>query len=143
MERVVFWTVIWAFIWSFIWAICQALILQYVTKWVCKYKPPYGTAFKICLFANIVINIWRLLLGFIADATMAQGGLESNEFILGSIIMRIVIAFSVYVGLCRKMLIAPEGGSIGFGNACLVTLILLTVSLVIAVVLNMALAMRV
>ncbi len=105
-------------------ALIGALFLQIATNIVSKFKPQYGMAYKAAFLGYASSFVVGLLFGFIV-------GVTGNEFGVGAIVASGVIGFFVASSIYSIVLKHPEKGPIGFGTACLVSVIQLVFSVII------------
>lgn len=98
-----------------------AFIVQLATKMAAGFKPPLG----ICVATVIV--------GMIAGGIVSwllQMALGSTGSLIG-----IVVAFLVNAFIINLMIKQPGGGQMGFGKACLVSLVQYIIYIVLSIVL--------
>jgi hypothetical protein len=97
-----------------------AFIVQIATKLAAGFKPSLGNAVATVLVGLILGGIINYLLGMVIGSSGQLIGL--------------VVAFLVNAFIINMMIKAP-GGQMGFGKACLVSLIQYVIYIVLAVVL--------
>ena len=98
-----------------------ALIVQLATKMAAGFKPTLG---------NAVVTV---IVGIIAGAIVSY----ILQMVLGSTgsLIGLVVAFLVNAFIINLMIKAPGGGQMGFGKACLVSLVQYIIYIVIFIVL--------
>ena len=113
-----------------------ALIIQMAARIVVKAKPDYGTAYGAAFLGYLV----GFVIGFVINLAAGLAGLEA---VLVPTAISIVLAFFAGSGVYTMMLRDPAGERIGYGQACLISLIqtavgLLIVGVIFAVVFGLA-----
>jgi hypothetical protein len=101
-------------------ALIGALIVQLATKIVAKFKPGYGMAY-VAAFLGYVAG---LIIGFVIGLMV---GVTGNEFSGGPLVMTMIVGFFVQAAIYGPLIKSPEGTPIGFGKACMVSLIQLII----------------
>jgi hypothetical protein len=101
---------------SAIGALIGALIVQLACKMVVKFKPPYGMAYKAAFLGYVA----SVLVGFVVGFVIGASG---QQFTGTSTVLLMVIGFFVQAAIYAPLIKHPETGAIGFGKACLVSLI--------------------
>lgn len=101
-------------------ALIGALIVQLATKIVAKFKPGYGMAY----IAALLGYVGSLIVGFIIGLMV---GITGNEFGGGPLVLTMIVGFFVQAAIYGPLIKSPEGTPIGFGNACMVSLIQLII----------------
>ncbi|RJP36917.1 MAG: hypothetical protein C4547_06575 [Phycisphaerales bacterium] len=86
------------------------------TKLTCKFTPPFRVAYKASVVA------WAVA-AMIAAAIDFPFRLLGHPFPLATLILALVVGFSVSASIYGRMLRHPEFGPIGYGRACLVSAI--------------------
>jgi hypothetical protein len=97
-----------------------ALIVQLATKMAAGFKPSLGNAVATVLVGIILGGIINYVLQMVLGSTGSLVGL--------------VVAFLVNAFIINMMIKAPGGGQMGFGKACLVSLVQYIIYIVLAVV---------
>lgn len=98
-------------------ALFGAFIVQLACKMVAKFKPPYSMAYK-AVFLGYIASV---LVGFIVGFAIGASGQEVTGT---STVLIMVICFFVQAAIYTPLIKHPEtGDAIGFGKACLVSLI--------------------
>jgi hypothetical protein len=95
-----------------------ALIVQLATKMAAGFKPTLGNAVATVLVGIILGGIINYVLQMILGSTGSLIGL--------------VVAFLVNAFIINMMVKAPAGGQMGFGKACLVSLVQYIIYIVLA-----------
>jgi hypothetical protein len=98
-----------------------AFIVQLATKMAAGFKPSLGNA-----VATVLVGI---ILGGIINYVL-QMALGSTGSLVG-----LIVAFLVNAFIINMMIKAPGGGQMGYGKACLVSLVQYIIYIVLAVVL--------
>lgn len=98
-----------------------AFIVQLATKMAAGFKPGLGNA-----VATVIVGI---ILGGIINYVL-QMLLGSTGSLIG-----LVVAFLVNAFIINLMIKAPGGGQMGFGKACLVSLVQYIIYIVLSIVL--------
>ena len=98
-----------------------ALIVQLATKMAAGFKPALGNA------------VATVIVGIIAGAVVSW----VMQLVLGSTgsLVGVVVAFLLNAFIINLMIKSPAGGQMGFGKACLVSLIQYIIYIVLSVVL--------
>jgi len=95
-------------------ALVGALLVQLATKIVAKYKPPYGMAYKAAFLGDLSVVVIIFVGTF---------GVEFNERSLFSRLAMIIAIPLVEAVIYTHLIESPEKQPLGFGNACMVSLI--------------------
>jgi len=95
-------------------AIIGALIVQLATKIVAKYKPPYDMAYK-ATFLGYLSTVVIIFVGTF--------GVEFNELSIFSRLAMIIAIPLVEAVIYTHLIESPEKQPLGFGDACMVSLI--------------------
>jgi hypothetical protein len=105
-------------------AICivvGALIVQLATKMAAGFKPTLGNA-----VATVIVGlIASMIVGWVLQMLLGSTGS----------IVGLVVGFLVNAYIINMMIKQPAGGQMGFGKACLVSLIQYIIYIVLSVVL--------
>lgn len=102
-------------------------IIMLSTRIVAGFKPKFLLAAATALIAWIATGIGKWVL----NITVGPGTASS--------VLAFVILFLVSAAIFNAMLKQPDGGQMGFGKACLATLVYIVIALVVAVILFFAL----
>ena len=100
-----------------------ALIVQLATKLVAGFKPGFGVAVGVVIVGMIAGAVASWVLGMVMGAGT------------GSTLAALVVAFLVNAAVLNALIKHPSGGALGFGKACLVTLVQYIIEIVLAVIL--------
>lgn len=108
-----------------------ALVVQFATEKIANFKPPYGTTFLASLIGYLANYAISFIVGFVIVTTKGQvSGMVS--------LLLLVISFFVQATFYSFMLKSPDGVTLGYGRACIVSIIqLIIAALMIGVVLMM------
>ena len=100
-----------------------AFLIQFATNWLAGFKPKYGTA----ILAATLGNLASFGIGFVSRIAIDNNKGE----VTGSVtLLLLVIGFFVQAAFYSFMLKDPAGVALGYGRACLVTLIQVAVAAV-------------
>lgn len=99
-----------------------ALIVQLATKLAAGFKPTLGNA-----IATVIVGI---IAGMIASWILHMVLTGGTGSLIG-----LVVAFLVNAAVINFMIKQPSGGQMGFGKACLVSLIQYIIYIVLSVIL--------
>lgn len=124
------------------------LILKFSVKLIEKFSPSYGRSMLTVLLASIVSFVVSIVLALVfgagaaglagndAEAAMASmGAVSILANLFGFAIGFLVMAFSINLLIKR-----PDGSALGFGRACLVSLLYTAVMVVLFVIVGIVLA---
>ena len=100
-----------------------ALIIMLATKIAAGFGARFGQAFLAALLATILAGI----LNYIIAMVLGAGGLTS--------IISLVLLFLLNSAIINAIVKRPDGLQMGFGKACLVSLIQIVIEIVIAIIL--------
>ncbi|MGH8042277.1 MAG: hypothetical protein ACREPN_09570 [Rudaea sp.] len=106
--------------------VCIAIaagILMLATKLVAGFAPK----FPISAATAVVEFIAAAVVSWILHMVLGMGMLSS--------LVSLVIVFVVYAAIINAMIKQPAGGQMGFGKACLVTLVQIIIEIVLGVIL--------
>jgi hypothetical protein len=127
-----------------------ALVLKFSVSLIEKFSPSYGRSLLAVLLAAIasfVVSVVLVLVFGLGAAGMAEGGdptaamssmgmLPVLANLLSFAISFLVMAFAVNLLIKR-----PDGSELGFGHACLVSLLYMAVMVVLFVIIGIVLAL--
>lgn len=108
-----------------------SLVVQFATEKIANFKPPYGATFLASLIGYLASYAISFIVGFVIGTTKGQvSGMVS--------LLLLVICFFVQATFYSFMLKSPDGAPLGYGRACIVSIIqLIIAALIIAVILMM------
>lgn len=86
--------------------------------------------FPISAATVVVEFIAAAIVSWILHMVLGMGALSS--------LISLVVVFLVYAAIANAMLKRPDGGQMGFGKACLVTLVQIIIEIVLGVILVFA-----
>ncbi|MDR1709007.1 MAG: hypothetical protein LBS70_04745 [Candidatus Accumulibacter sp.] len=107
-------------------ALIGAVIIRFIAKLVVKFIPPFGMAYKATFFGGVVTYLIGFVFGFIVGAS-------GNTLSVTNYILLTIIGFFVYAAILGSIIKHPETGSIGFGKACLISLVQFILVIIIGV----------
>lgn len=108
-----------------------ALIVQFMTEKLANFKPAYGSAFLASLLGYLASYAIGFIVGF---AVTSNKGQTTGMVTL----LTLVIGFFVQATFYSFMLKSPEGVPLGYGRACIVSLVqLIVAALLIGVIVMM------
>jgi hypothetical protein len=108
-------------------ALLGALIIQVLTKWIARFKPAYKTAYLASFLGYIFPILIAFLMGFFI-------GLFGGKVTGSAVILITVIGFFVQSAVYMIFLKHPETGSIGYGRACLISAIQLSIGVILLII---------
>ncbi len=100
-----------------------ALIIMLATKIGAGFTPKFLTA----AIAAIVETIAAGIISYVLNMVLGAGSLSS--------LLCLVIVFVAYAAILNALVKRPDGSQMGFGKACIVTLIEIVIEIVLCVVL--------
>ncbi|MDR3386703.1 MAG: hypothetical protein P4L92_06575 [Rudaea sp.] len=100
-----------------------ALIIMLATRIVAGFTPK----FLMALVAAIVETIAAGIVSYVLNMVLGAGGLSS--------LVSLVIVFVLYAAILNALVKRPDGAQMGFGKACLVTLVQIIIEIVLSVIL--------
>ncbi|MGH7487392.1 MAG: hypothetical protein ACREMY_17590 [bacterium] len=106
--------------------VCIAIaagILMLATKLVAGFAPK----FPISAATAVVEFIAAAVVSWILHMVLGTGGLSS--------LVSLVVIFLLYAAITNALLKKPDGGQMGLGRACLVTLIQIIIEIILGVIL--------
>lgn len=126
-----------------------ALVLKYSVSLIEKFSPSYGRSVLTVLLAGIISFVISIILVLVfglgaagmgtamdSEAAMASMGMVSIlSNLISAALSFLVMAFSINLLIKR-----PDGSAMGFGRACLVSLLYMVVMLVLFVIVGIVLA---
>ena len=83
--------------------------------------------FPIAAATAVVEFIAAAVVGWIVSLVLGAGGLSS--------LVSLIAVFVVYAAIINAMLKKPDGGQMGFGKACIVTLVEIIIEIILGVIL--------
>ena len=98
-----------------------ALIVQFMTEKLANFKPAYGTAF----LASLLGYLAGYAIGFIVGFAVISNKGEMTSMVT---LLTLVIGFFVQATFYSFVLKSPEGVALGYGRACIVSLVQLIVA---------------
>jgi len=93
------------------------LIVRFMTEKLANFKPAYGTAF----LATLIGYLANSAIGFLIRSAIA---LDNGEVSGMGTLLTAVIGLLVYAAFYSFMLKSPEGTALGYGRACIVSLVM-------------------
>src|ERR1700733_14796853 len=99
-----------------------ALIIMLATKIAAGFGPRFGQAFLAALAATIL----AALLSWIVGMVLGNGGISS--------LVCLVLVFLLNSAIINAIVKRPDGLQMGFGKACLVSLIQIVIEIIIGVI---------
>ena len=127
------------------------LILKFSVKLIEKFSPSYGRSVLTVFLAGIISFVVSIILAMVfglgaagmgaagadSEAAMASMGLMSILInLVSAAIGFVVMAFSINLLIKR-----PDGSAMGFGRACLISLLYMAVMVVLFVIVGIVLAL--
>ena len=100
-----------------------AAILMLSTKLGGGFTPKFSSAAITTIVQFIAAGVVSWLLAMV----LGSGGLSS--------LVSLVVIFLLYAAITNALLKRPDGGQMGFGRACLVTLIQIIIEIILGVIL--------
>lgn len=122
-------TVLFNFVGAAIGAFYGALIIQLGTKVVAKFKIPYRKAY-IAAFLGYATSY---VVGFVLGTLFAKAGIGFN---FGVILFFMTVGFLAQAAVYSLMIKTPEGASLSFTKACLISMIQVTAGLILIFVVS-------
>ena len=110
-----------------------ALVVQFATEKIANFKPPYGTTF----LASLIGYLASYAIGFIVGFAIATNKGEASGMVM---LLTLVIGFFVQATFYSFMLKSPDGVTLGYGRACIVSIIQLVIAALIIGVIVMVFA---
>lgn len=98
-------------------------ILMLSTKLGASFMPKFSMA----VVTTIVQFIAAAVVSWLLRMVLGMGGLSS--------LVSLIVIFLVYAAISNALLKRPDGGQMGMGRACLVTLIQIIIQIILAVIL--------
>ena len=98
-----------------------ALIIMLATKIAAGFGPRFGQAFLAALAATIL----AALLSWIIGMVLGSGGIAS--------LVSLVLVFLLNSAIINAIVKRPDGLQMGFGKACLVSLIQIVIEIIIGI----------
>ena len=109
-------------------ALVGALVVRFATNIVAKFVPPFGMAY----LASFLGAVGTYLVGLILGQAM---GISRNDMSGAQYLLLMIVGFFVYAAVLGPLIKHPETGAIGFGKACLVSLVqVITMVVIISIV---------
>lgn len=99
-----------------------ALIIMLATKIAAGFGPRFGQCFLAALAATILAAILSWIIGMV----LGSGGIAS--------IVSLVLVFLLNSAIINAIVKRPDGNQMGFGKACLVSLIQIVIEIIIGVI---------
>lgn len=127
-------TVLFNFIGAAIGAFYGALIIQLGTKLVAKFKIPYRKAY-IAAFLGYAASY---IVGFVLGTLFAKAGIGFN---FGVILLFMTVGFLTQAAVYSLIIKTPEGVSLSFTKACLVSMIQVAAGLLLIFIVSLVVHM--
>lgn len=87
----------------------------------------FGPKFSMAVVTTIAQFIGAAVVSWILRMVLGMGGLSS--------LVSLVVIFLLYAAITNALLKRPDGAQMGFGKACLVTLIQIIIQIILGVIL--------
>jgi hypothetical protein len=107
----------------FVWFAVGAGIIMLATRLVAGFTPKFLTALIAAIIETIAAGVISWCLGMV----LGGGALSS--------LLSLVIVFVAYAAILNAIVKRPDGSQMGFGKACLVTLVEIIIEIVLGVIL--------